>query len=811
MKFNVFVLSGLMLVASAFGDDYVNPIYLTVDAGHTNTLAEAIAAYNAANGTEYTVSSFNGGDLAAYTIVKKGDGMLRFNEAISGFTGKIYIEEGRAESSCVNALGNTLTASTAATYANGTFVCDGAALEMLCSSSIASTALDYEPITFEGTGPDGMGAYIQRWDPSVADGSNEGKPKWAFGACPKLSGDATFLLARKSAILASGQKLYPNGHTLTIKGPDNLVQPKVYISEGTIEAGGHVVFTNAALQLYYSPAILGDENDTITFKTNSTLIYYRARNAAKTRKLIMDGGSISCYTSTGDFPTHTNNYTVITNINQWSGPVELRKTTYVACSTSQYMSRFSFLGKVSGAGGIRFSDNTSFGHTYRNVTLDLVSPGNDFEGGLTMMRGVAYLHAGTSLPASGRDLMAENVILRLCAAMDDMYELPGASMSQTYTSVLDFSVIGGAGRWTRPFVQKGVNGSLLNYYSAVGGDSLIVSNGTFRVAKRKPGFSFGKVKYETSSAYSTKKTEYNLSTNSVTLLPEAFHYTGGGLWTGYSIGSYEGYLWNESETNETWTFAAAVRSWCKLYWDGSETPFLEQTAAGTPANTSVTYEGVKESITVTPGAHKFVVRYGKDDTTDRLVGPLPAANVNNMTWDALSGLMLDRLGRDSTNVADYQRIADPGDGSVVSLTANPDDALPPFKRIKFVNGTKLDLNGHATYRVCDFEGTPTVTNGGICVTGALYVAKSDLLAGRKVVVQSGSFAFAAGSQVVVDGLETLSPNGGEGYVVAVADGGVSGTAVAVSPEGPVRGWTVRPSSATTLSLVRKVGFSMAIR
>ena len=114
------------------------------------------------------------------------------------------------------------------------------------------------------------------------------------------------------------------------------------------------------------------------------------------------------------------------------------------------------------------------------------------------------------------------------------------------------------------------------------------------------------------------------------------------------------------------------------------------------------------------------------------------------------------------------------------------------------------------YTVCELEGAPTIRNGGLCVTGALYAAKSDITANRHLTVD-GSFALAAGANVVVDGLESMPANGKTGHVIVTDAGGVSGEAIACSPDGPVRGWIVRPSSATTLSLFREVGFTMAIR
>ena len=115
--FNLHGTMGLMALACAaapmasFAAEYVagttpEIVLMTGSSdGQTNTLSEAIAAYNTANQTSYDVSSFNGGDLAAYALVKEGDGTLVMDTAIQSYTGPIVIKDGVVQCMCTEALG----------------------------------------------------------------------------------------------------------------------------------------------------------------------------------------------------------------------------------------------------------------------------------------------------------------------------------------------------------------------------------------------------------------------------------------------------------------------------------------------------------------------------------------------------------------------------------------------------------------------------------------------------------------------------------------------------------------------------------
>ena len=148
--------------------------------GTTNTLAGAISEYNAANGTSYDVSSFNGGDLAAYALVKEGDGTLVMDEAISGFTGPVVIKDGVVKCMCQYALGADTTDS-------HVYVRDGATFYVKRLDTGDNIKNNNRNLHVAGTGHNGQAAL--NVDPVRK--SNVWNTLGLYGKTLSLDGDAT--------------------------------------------------------------------------------------------------------------------------------------------------------------------------------------------------------------------------------------------------------------------------------------------------------------------------------------------------------------------------------------------------------------------------------------------------------------------------------------------------------------------------------------------------------------------------------------------------------------------------------------------
>ena len=135
-----FPLSAVVLLAFAAGARAADAIVLNVTGDQT--LAAALTAYNAANGTAY-VDTDSGASLGAADIEVRGDGVLTFSTALDGWTGNLFVKEGatvHAASDEAN-YASVLGAGVSGTTTNGqVFVASGASLSVTASPPAAPGA-----------------------------------------------------------------------------------------------------------------------------------------------------------------------------------------------------------------------------------------------------------------------------------------------------------------------------------------------------------------------------------------------------------------------------------------------------------------------------------------------------------------------------------------------------------------------------------------------------------------------------------------------------------------------------------------------
>jgi hypothetical protein len=238
--------------------------------------------------------------------------------------------------------------------------------------------------------------------------------------------------------------------------------------------------------------------------------------------------------------------------------------------------------------------------------------------------------------------------------------------------------------------------------------------------------------------------------------------------------SYCGYVWNDSPTNETWTFACCMDAHSKLFIDGE-----------LKVNQNVRKTCRTGNVVMTPGAHAFEFRYRKlggysgaiaasimqyldDEPFTSYVGN------NGGEWKSKFGFAIDRQGRGSHNYRDYVSPVDPGDGSLFVVTTNRLEVSSLENRIdflamKFAPNTVLDLNAEGlTTAVSSIEGLPTVTNGNLTVTGTWTIPAVDIAAGT-VLNASGSLTLSAGAMPIVSNVADLPRNT---VIIARAAGGL---------------------------------------
>ena len=125
-----FPLSAVVLLAFAAGARAADAIVLNVTGDQT--LAAALTAHNAANGTTY-VDTDGGTSLGAADIEVRGDGVLTFSTALAKWTGNLFVTKGatvHAASDEAN-YASVLGAGVSGTTTNGqVFVASGASLRI---------------------------------------------------------------------------------------------------------------------------------------------------------------------------------------------------------------------------------------------------------------------------------------------------------------------------------------------------------------------------------------------------------------------------------------------------------------------------------------------------------------------------------------------------------------------------------------------------------------------------------------------------------------------------------------------------------
>ncbi len=215
---------------------------------------------------------------------------------------------------------------------------------------------------------------------------------------------------------------------------------------------------------------------------------------------------------------------------------------------------------------------------------------------------------------------------------------------------------------------------------------------------------------------------------------------------------YEGWLWNHSGADETWTVAGGIGGHTYFLFDGAH-KYVDGSGNPEPAQWSAPKMA---TFTVTPGAHKFQVRtYGTSPI------PLRGKDWSGWTWNN-GGVRIDRQGRASQNMADYTTFSDPGDGSfmTVSTDGTPVGRAPySFASLNAAAGTTLDLFGNRL-AVGNMSGFTTVTNsndyheGSLAVSGAWSLDGAAIAAGCSTRV-FGAVEWGMGATVAVSGIRDL--------------------------------------------------------
>jgi autotransporter-associated beta strand protein len=337
-------------------------------------------------------------------------------------------------------------------------------------------------------------------------------------------------------------------------------------------------------------------------------------------------------------------------------------------------------GAIAATGTVSLAQNVSGGLTkIGNGTLTLAAT-NTYGGATTVSNGTLRLGIREALPR-GTDIRVAGGVLDLGG-----FAVTNGDVSVLSGSIVNGSLVGGS------FIKTG-DGTVTLAVPLASASPISIERGTLRLVSNSPGL------YEGPLAGSFNTTE-SISTNILIQLTTRMANTSAQPpWTTNITYVYTGYLWNRAATNVTWTFGENIDDSALLKIDG--TTVLNNGSYNTPTI---------GTVTLTPGTHAFEARFGN--------GGGPAGKVTSAWWTTTAfGFGIDYLGRNETNIANFVALADPGDGSLLTVSASgTSNLIADASSVEIAAGAILDLAG-ITQTLASLSGSGTVSNGTLAVTG----------------------------------------------------------------------------------------------
>jgi len=366
---------------------------------------------------------------------------------------------------------------------------------------------------------------------------------------------------------------------------------------------------------------------------------------------------------------------------------------------------------ISGGGGtpptlgtVLIGSVASGGFTKTGAGMLTFYGANTYTGLTSIDMGILRLGLGNVLP----------ITAAVTVNNGSTYDLNGFTVTNSSVSMVNGSIVNGTLKVsTLNNVGDGVINARINSTSGltkVGSGVLTISTpqdytgetainaGTLKLVGRQPGLFEGRVSGAFDLTAANPKTSVLLSTRYANLY---FANTGSsfGIWPDNTTYIYTGYLWNNSQTNETWSFVRVFDDSTRIMLNG--TNILYNTASGSI---------VVSNAVVRPGANTFELRLGQGGG---------AVGNNQVAWTNM-GIGFDRLGRGVATFANFQRFDDLGDGSLLTTTNEITQAnlLPVASEVKVAAEALLDL-GQTSQTLAGLSGFGWVTNGMLSVTGVV--------------------------------------------------------------------------------------------
>ena len=699
-------------------------------------------------------------------LVKTGDGSLTVSADMSGWKGNITIAAGTYIATMPSALGDV-------TSGNGGIVevVDGATLELIGDGNLFT--MPKKAFVIGGTGVSGRGAVVY---------NGVGKfEKASLGNDITLQSDTLVTVESNIHVYWNNSPTYirMNGHVLTLRPYASRNFILAYANTPDPQGGEIVIDGNTLCLMNPSAAIAGDGSVTVA---NSALVELSTLSGTFDWRLnVNEGGKFrsKAQITPGE---------VRTNMNVVGGSVSLPEgfTPFSIGFTSgqNFGGTVSFRGKISGGGFSVTKDSR-----ITDAQFHLFNPGNDFTDGIAAASGVdVYLWANGALPAEGGALSLNGGRLFLNAPY---FTLPGANFTGAG------SVFGGTGRWSKDVIKTGEG--TLRYNSAVDGVKLDVREGdvSFNAADRSKiaGLYEGSYAYKkgTRPDYTDFFKSKNFPTNSIVAGTLCSYDSNYALWKFPDIDgnntraviAYKGYLWNNSPEPVTWAFAGSEAATTYLEI-GGETVYEQEYQDD---------ERIKHighgTATLQPGSNTFlyvVYAGGLTGGPNHWFSDGSLASGNG-GWKTNFGLAVNKSGRDSLLVGDYEPLMDPGDGSVYTFAlpgqsdivrpgveTPPSDVngvLPNFDEMSFAVGTGVDFGGVPFYCIDVLEGLPSIDGLDQLIVSSEWKLDVACFGGDARLVTDGALKLEDGLKLTISSSHRFGAVSDEcRYPMAEAMGGI---------------------------------------
>ena len=709
---------------------------------------------------------------------KRGTGWMMSSTKMAAFTGEIRIEEGAfmVNTNLMTGPLNPTTAPTVVISNGASFVL--ATTAATCPSGNGSyTGGDpglhlCNHFHLNGEGVDNLGAIAN------CLGNNQ---QYCFYGPWTLDGDA--LLCGRSNCrydLSGNPSVTMNGHTLTVKRAVTDVTWS-FCAGSALFKNGHIVVDHTHMQPQgggSSVAWSGDASHTLTLTNYATIGYYNT-NLTIPWSLVMTAGTAfyigGSAGSRSDYGSPTDTY------GRWDGPLVANGSVRIAGSGEN--KGLILRGPLQGSGPVIVGSGW----------LQMLAESPDYKGAICVReKDPSYPARNSGLALFSASIYSEdaagiaftNAELRL--ASQEAFRLPTISAHVGANTNYTFSGGGEATRFAS-LVKTGEGELYVATPASITG-RLELAGGILRMApvERKQFYSLaGGLWREVApqpenSTYDAYMNSDAYCSNEVTRCCENLLCPTYPPWKKYTTYAWGGYIWNRSETSETWRFALGASGYSRLWLDGTR-------IMSTDDNGNVSFY----NKTMTPGPHSFLLKVNPRNYGHP--GSVGAKPTKNKDWKSgTMGLAVSLTSTTSTNSDDFvfmenglASAAYPGgDGYWFTRDTrdvgdfDADELEVASKGRHLVSnavcraGTLLDLGegNEVPLYVPRFEGVTTVTNGGLTVAESWKLRPEDVAGGGLKVY--GELKFKAGTALLWEDLSQL-PRKPE-KVLATATGGIDG-------------------------------------